>query len=327
MAELLHEYLASAVETVRGTAIAAPTMIHTGKENLVTSIRERTQRNANVGLAATARRAFTVKTSGEFESKGDLSLNEVHRWLACALNGVVTPVAQPPGSQRWTFTRVMNADNLRSLTLFFGDPLTQIWQHSYAMPEEIVISSDAKGDDLTQFEVSGWCNSGATITAPTLPAVGALHTPLPPNVQVWLDTGAAAFGTTEITSRVLSVEHKIVSGATKKYSLGSAAIRRSGISEAQPETTIEMELLDPAQWTLFNTDAEVRLRVRHSTNVNIDASNAGFIEVDMFGVFHDKEWGDYADSNRTIKFTLPALFEPTMASDVRVVVQNTMTTL
>lgn len=326
MAEIAFEYLLSKIETTKGTAESAPDRWHLLGGALMPK-NEYYMPEDRDGTLAMNRRATVVREWAEGEVEGQLNINEIHRFFLCSLNGSVTPTTVAAGVYSWVFVRNMASDTLKSMTLWGGDPNTQIFRAAMAMIEEMTITADGTGTDGTMFKANFQAKKETKVSAPTAPAVPVPLSLMPGQMQVFLEPNSSnAYGTTDVTSRVLSVEHVLPSGVTYKFGPGSTTIKRTGLKKVQPETTVEMEFLDATDYDNVRAGLPVRIRVKHLTANLIDATNYGFVQVDMYGPLTDVDWGDYEDSNRTIKFTIPALYDTTIATDVRVTVQNATNT-
>lgn len=326
MSEIAFEYLLTKIEGTKGTAETAPDRWHLLGGLLAPKAEFYTPEDKD-GTLAMARRTVLVRGWSELECEGQVNLNELQRFLLCCLNGGVTPTTVATGVYSWVFTRNMTSDTLKSMTLFGGDPNNQVFRAAMGMVQEITISADGKGTDGTMFNATLMAKEETKVADPTVPAVPVPLSIMPAQLQVWLETStSAAYGTTDVTSRILSVEHVLPSGVTFKFGPGSTTVKRTGIQKVQPTTTVELEFDGTTEYDTFRAGLPVRIRAKHLTAGLLDATNYGFVQVDMMGALTDVDWGDYEDSNRTIKFTIPAIYDTSIASDVRVTVQNTAAT-
>lgn len=338
MAEIPFEYLLAATETTRGTAIAAPAR-HLAVPGMITPKMDVSFPDESRGTLVRNYRSQQNRRWTEWETEDtEIDLNSIHWWMSLFVRGGVTSTLVETGVRNWTFTPTVNADNLASATMWWGDPNIQIWRAAYCMGDELVITADGGGTDGTKFNAKGMGRQEAEVAAPTVPAIGTPLSITPQFLDVWLETtSAAAYGTTLITSRVISVEHTLRTEI--KYKFGPVGVatagvdpltfRRVGRDKRFIETTIEMELLDDTQYEIFDDllAQPVRLRCRHNTGALIGATQYGFVQVDQYGPLLDLEWGEYEDVNRTIKFTVPSMYDTGLSADFQIQVQNTTTTL
>ncbi len=326
MSEIAFEYLLSKIEATKGTAEATPDRYHL-IGGVIMPKNEYFSPEDRDGTLSMSRRSTVVRAWSEMEIEGQVNINEIHRFMLMGMNGSVVPTTVATGVYNWTFLRNMTSDTLKSATLWAGDPNTQIFRAAMAMIEEMTITADGKGTDGTMFSANLMAKLETKVAAPTAPAVPAPISLMPSQLQVWLEPNSTnAYGTTDVTSRVLSVEHVLPTGVTYKFGPGSTTIKRTGVKKVQPSTTLEFEFESTAEYDIVRSGLPVRVRAKHLTANLLDATNYGFVQVDMYGPLTEMDWGDYEDSNRTLKITIPALYDTTIATDVRVTVQNTADT-
>lgn len=335
MAEIAFETMRAALETTRGTAIAAPTHLLNVEGTItpkVTVYHPTEQR----GTRAKNYRSVITRKWAEVAGKGDLDINEILFWLNMGVASVTTP--STPGtavlSRLWAFVNNITADDIKSATAFWGDPALNQLQAPFFVLDEIKISNKATDDKVATIDVKGMSKFPTKIAAPaaTASVAGAV---LPGQLmQLWIDVGST-IGTTAITGRVLNAEHTIKTGAKQKYvatgptsDLGFSLLGREKISAI--ETKLEFELLDFSQYDQWAAADVLKVRVRHNGSL-IETISAtpfyNYFEVDQYGPFEDLDWGDNEGTNRTVKFTINTGYDVTLGSDARVAVQNARTTL
>lgn len=322
MSEIAFEYLLSKIEATKGTAETTPDRYHLLGGMLMPKVEYYAPEDRD-GTLSMGRRAVPVREWCEGDIEGAVNLNEMQRFFLMALNGGITPTLIETGVYNWVFLRSMTSDTLKSSTFWGGDPNTQIFRAAMAMIESMTISADGKGTDGITFKANWMAKKETKVSAPTAPAVPTPITIMPSQTQVWLETASAtAYGTTDVTTRVLSVEHELPTGVTYKFGNGSTTIKRTGVMKVQPSTTVELEFLDATDYDNIRAGLPVRLRTKYSTANLLGATAYGFLQVDMYGPLTDMDWGEYESSNRTLKFKQLALYDPTIATDVRVTLQN-----
>jgi hypothetical protein len=327
MAEIAFEYFAAALESTRGTAIAAPTHILNLEADL-TPADERYRPVESRGTLAEFHRSKTMKRWADWQGKGPADTRLAPFLLSMGLVTTPTPtVVTASQVWRWAFTRAMTADNLKSATLFFGDPNTQIFQSPFGMVEEFSITADAGGNDGAMMDFKGFANFPSKIANPSLPAqvVGPLLAP--GEMQLYLDT-SSAIGTTIVAGKFISFELKVPTGATKKYYAsgpsGGLNYSRIGRKKTHPELKIVFEFADTTEYDLYasnNGDTVVKIRIRLNGPV-IETTNRHYIEIDMWAPLGAAKWGAYEDSNRTLELTAQGEYDSTAATDLKITVQN-----
>lgn len=335
MAEISFEYLALALEATRFTAVTPPTH-YLNLKGMIVPKKSKYAPDENRGILAARPRSITTRKWAEWDASGGLDA-KVLPVFANMMVQVVTAPTTPAGailSRLWTFTRAMTTNTLKTATFYGGDPAVQIFQGAGAIAKEMSINADGSGTAGTTFDISGVANFPTKVSAPSLPAqiIGGLIVPL--DVQLWLDT-TSAIGTTAITGRVVAASHTIPSGLQEKFLVtgpaGSRTYGRVGVAKTTPTTTITLELLDTAQYDLFQNDTAVKLRVRH--NGVLIETTAGpvdwyeYVEVDGYGTLSELAWEELEGTNRTVSFTLEHEYLPAIASDLLLKVQNDKTSL
>lgn len=288
------------------------------------------------GHLAEYNRSKTVRRWGEWEGEGALDVFFLPTALNMILKGGVTTPTTPAGATNarlWDFAPTMTADDLRSATLYWGDPNVQWFRSVYCMVEEFGISADATGEDGATMNFSGF-GYFPTKTAPSsVPAQLTAPMITPAAMQLWLDTGADDYGTTEITGRFLTAEFSLSTGVTRKHGAvgptGGLNFIRTGRGKRHAELTLSFELLDTAQYDLFaNNDGDTPVKIRWRLNgPQIETGFYHYVEVDIYGPLDQPEWGDLEGSNRTIEFTVMSEYDAAEGWDFAMRVQNTRTTL
>ena len=331
--EIAFERLHAALETTRGTAIGAPTIL-LNLAGRVKPFQTIYHPQESRGTLVKNYRSKVVRKGSEWQGEGPVDVNE----LPFLLNMAVAPLTSPttPGtlSKLWAFTRSITSDNIKSATFWDGDPNIQSWQTAFAVIEELKITNDASSEEVAKLSVKGQGRFPTKVSAPT-PVAAISGDTLPGQLmQCWIDT-SSAIGTTAVTGRLVSAEHTIQTGVTYKYlgagptaSLDFAEIGREA---TEAETKIVLELPDSVQYDQWAAQTSLKIRVRHNgafieTVTAVDYYN--YVEFDIYGPFDALDWGENADgSNRTVQFTVKSQYDATLAADWRLAVQNQRTSL
>ncbi len=327
MAEITFEYLALALESVRGTAVTPPTHY----ANLLGTITPRTSRyrpNESRGTLARSHRSKLVRRWADWQGGGPLDVD----LLPVFLNMIAKPVTSPStpagatDSRLWEFVPTMTADDLKMATMYWGDPNVQIWQGAFGFCNQLTISNDASGQDGATMQLNGMTQFPAKVSAPTMPMPSQIAGELIAgvNMQLWLDT-SSAIGTTEVTGRVVSAVHSLPGGVTPKFiAAGPTAdltYSRIGRGKRQMTTTVVFELLDTTQYDIFAADSTVKLRVRHN-GPQIETGFYYYAEVDTYGKLDLTDWGELEGTNRTMTLQVMSEYDATLGADWRAAVQN-----
>lgn len=340
-AELTFERFGFALETTRGTPIANPT------HWLPLTSRIRPMHNryrpaeSRGTLAANYRSKVTKQWSEWSTDAGGLDTYN----LPPLLNAFVAPLTSPstPASgvltRDWLFTRSMTSDNAKSMTIWWGDPNTQMFRAVYAMGSSFTLGIDATGDDAATMQFSGFAQTESKVANPTWPAMlnGPLITPL--EAQVYLDTGSA-IGTTLLSGTFLAATFTSEGTRSRKFLPGGPGagktFSRTGIGPSAATLALRFELADTSIYDLIRSATpDTPWKVRVEANGPAIETVAGpltyyqMARIDFYGTPNDAlDWGDWADgTNRTLDVTLTSEYDATAATDWSILVRNDRTTL
>lgn len=335
MAEIPFETMRLALETTRGTAETAPTHLLNLAGMIKPAITRYRPKEAR-GTRAQNYRHVDTRKSAEWEAEGDADVV----MLPVLLNKAVAPVTSPstPGtavlSRLWAFVNNLTADNIKSSTIWWGDPSLSQLQSDFCVLDEIEFENDASGEEVLTVKAKGMGGMPTKVSAPaaTTPIAGAT---LPGQLmQCWMDS-ASAIGSTAINGRVISAKHTIKTGATYKYLAGGptsnldfALIGREVVVGLTTE--LKLELIDFTEYDLWEAGTVMKTRIRHNGSMieNISATKYyNYAEFDTYGPLLDLDWGDNQGSNRAVSFKIESTYDSVLASDFAVRVQNQRTSL
>lgn len=336
-AELAFEYLAAALESTRGTAITAPTH-YLPLMGTVTPSRTKFRPEEARGTKFSQYRAKTTRATSTWTAEGGADPNYLPLLLNMVVKGVTTPTTPSTAvlSRLWTFTPTAASDDIKSATMWFGDPNVQIFRSAYGMAQTLTIESDAGSEDGVTMSIEGIGAFPTTVSAPTLPAqsIGSLLTP--GSMQLWIDT-ASAIGTTAITGRFISTSIEIPTGVTPKYyangPTGGLGFTKTGVGKIAAKADITVELNDvsvAAEYAQYAADTTIKMRIRLNGDLIETISSTDFynyIELDIYGQLSDFSWEEVEGVNRAMKFSLESIYDSTLAAPFSVKVQNAKTTL
>lgn len=335
-AEIAFEYLLAALEAAAGTPEDAPAL-YLPIEGTLNPEGSYYAPAESRGTLEAAYREERVREWATFEGSGPADPEFFHILMEMLVKSGVSPTqpddATAPNTYLWEY--VPSSTPRKSATLWFGDPNVQVFRGAFGMLEELSLSSDASGEEGATFSMSGRTQFPAKVVAPAEPGltVGPILYPL--WMQMWLDTDDP-IGTTEITGRLVSVEHTFPGAVTFKHLAAGPGASKTytqiGRDKRRISTTIQLELADMDQYDLFEQDALVKLRIRHNgPQISTDEIGADpayyYIEVDTYGRLKFDGWGDHEGTNRTINLLVESLYDSTLGASWRVAVQNTQAAL
>jgi len=242
--------------------------------------------------------------------------------------GTGADITTPGGavlSRLWTFAPTMDADDLDSMTIYWGDPNVQEFRSAYCMIDEMTISADASGTDGVTISISGQGNFPSKNAPGAVPAMLEGPMLLPSDMQLWIDSGAGAIGTTPITGRVISAEVTIPSGVTRKWLAAGPAstldFQAIGRTKRHAEMKVAFELPDTTEYDLWTAQTHLKTRLRINGAL-IEAGFYHYVEFDIYGPFDAMDWGEHEGSNRTLELTIMSEYDDTATVDWAVKVQS-----
>ena len=171
-AELAFEKFGVALESTRGTAIIAPT--HAFPWPIaIDPERIRAKPDDARGTIVRNHRVKATQANAAWSSEGTIDTDYLPLILQMTAKGSITPTT-PSGAtsaRLWTATPTITSDDIKSATLWAGDPnLTTVRRAAYAMVEEFTVESDAGSEDGAQGSLSGFCHYPTNVSSPTYAA-------------------------------------------------------------------------------------------------------------------------------------------------------------
>jgi len=224
----------------------------------------------------------------------------------------------------WTYTPDMDADDLASQTLFWGDPAITVWRSVYHMLDTLTIAGDVGGTGGVTMAFKGGAYFPTEHDPDSVPTARAAPLLVPYEMQLWIDSGVDAIGTTAITGRVVGAEFTIASGVTRKWCAtgpaGAVNFQSTGRKKRHAELKLTMELPGTTQYDQWVAHTTLKARLRFSGPV-IAETLRHYVQLDIYGPFEALEWGELEGSNRTIQLSILSEMQST-TYDFQVVVQN-----
>lgn len=325
-----------AEEVTHGTAVTTPTKRARKGGILVPKVT--TAQGAEAGTLSAVKRKVRVKKWSEWDTdENTFDVNMFPFWARKFLNGSVSSPSTPDGatlSRLWEFARTLTSDNLKSSTITAGDPNFQLWQAAYAMVDEAVFAADASSEDAVTEHYSGTAQFPTEVATPAAPSAVDFPMLIPSLADLYIDAGTSAtIGSTAVAGQLLSAELTVPTGVTYKYLAkgadGDLSFAATGRTATSPHLAMSIHLSDLTQYDHWAAGDYLKIRVR--LNGEADGIESGFnyfLEFDIFGVLDDDfDWGDTADSNRTIEIALTGQEDSTAATDLIMRCQNKLTTV
>lgn len=338
-AEIPYEVFAAALETTRGTAITTPTHL-LPLVGSIKPIRDKWHPDEARGTIEANFRSKTIATRGEFELTGPADPNYLP-FLANLINKAYTTFTTPTNgvlTRLYTSVPTINADDLKSATLWAGDPNVQIFRSAFCMADEFTVEADATSDSGATWGLKGTGFFPTRVAAPTLPAAIPGDLLAPGAMQLWIDTGATAIGTTEITGRFIKTNWKIPTGVSyKRYANGPTGglnHTKTGRGKRAAEASIVVELNDLSvgaskEYQLYEADTTVKMRIRINGALieSVTPDYYSYIQLDIYGPLSALDWGDVEGTNRTMQFTVMSEYDSTLGASYALYAQSTRTAI
>jgi hypothetical protein len=338
-AEIPFELFGLALEATRGTVVTPPTHLMT-VAGTITPVRTKYRPEEARGTLEEWYRSKTVHTSSTWEIPDSLlDPNYAPILFNLVSKAGSTPTTPTNGvlTRLWTYTPTLTSDDIKSATLYFGDPNVQIFQAAYCMADELTVSSDATADTGATFGLKGMGKFPTRVTAPTFPAAIPGDLLMPGAMQLWIDT-SSAIGTTEITGRFIKTAWTIPTGVSyKNYAngpTGGLSFTKTGRKKRHAEATIEVELNDLSvgtgkEYQTWEADTIVKMRIRLNGSLieSVTPDYYSYVQLDIYGALDALEWGAVEDTNRTMRFTVQSEYNSTLGASFSLSAQNTRTAL
>jgi hypothetical protein len=338
-AEMPLELFGLSLEATRGTAVTPPSHLVPVAGSIVptrTKYRPAEQR----GTLEQTYRSKTVRTGCNWTIPDSLAdPNYAPLLFNMFLKTVSAPTTPTNGvlTRLWTFVPTITSDDLKSATLYAGDPNVQTWQAAYCMGDELTISADATGEDGVTWAAKGMGRFPTRVSAPTWPAAIPGDLLMPGAMQCWIDT-SSAIGTTEVTGRFIKTDWTIPTGVSyKNYANGPSGglnFTTTGRKPRSAKATIEVELNSTSigagkEYLTWEADTTVKMRIRLNGGLieSVTPDYYSYIQLDIYGPLDAFEWGSVEDTNRTMRFTVESEYNSTLGASFALYAQSQRTTL
>jgi hypothetical protein len=255
--------------------------------------------------------------------------------LAETLAGVGNAWRAGVATYLWEFAPVLTANDLRAVTLYWGDPNLQMFQTAYNQLDELTISADGSGTDGVTMSLKGMGLFPTKTTPASTPTAVPAPILLPSALQLWIDT-ALAIGTTEIEGEIISAEATIPSGIVRKFLPqgpgGNKGFSAVGRTKRHIEVKLAFELPDLAMYDHWDNEDVLKVRTRVSGDEIVSVGSPAvawysYVEIDCYGTFDSPAWGENEKANRTLETTLMSEWNAVAGRDVVVRVLSNRATL
>lgn len=332
--EIFRESIALALEATRGTAIANPTHI-LPVQGTLTPQRPEAEPQESRGHRARSSRTLVTREWSDLEGEGPLDTYALPVLFNMAVGPVTSPTTPTNGvlTRLWTFTPTLTNDNLKSATVWWGDPEVQVWRAVSMFLTEIGIEADASGEDEARFTVTGQSHIQTEVADPTLPTQLASPLIAPGRMQLWIDASGGTMGTTAITGRVLGGDVTIPTGVVPKWMgvgpTGDLNFTTIGRDYTQIEVNLKFEVPDTTQLDQFfgNDVLKVRWRLNGPLIESVTPDYYHFVEFDLWAPARNLTWEDNQGTNRVAALTFKSQYNTMAATDFIARVQNDRTSL
>ena len=338
-AEIPLELFGLALEATRGTAVTPPTHL-VPMQGLITPSRTKYRPDEARGTLEEFYRSKTVRTGCAWEMPESLADPNYAPVLFNMLMKAVTSPSTPTNgvlTRLWSFVPTLTSDDIKSATLYGGDPNVQTFQAAYCMADEMTISADATGDAACKWAMKGAGKFPTRVSAPVFPAAIPGDLLMPGAMQLWIDT-SSAIGTTEVTGRFVKTDWTIPTGVTyKNYAngpTGGLGFTKSGRARRSAKAKIEVELNDVSigagkEYLTWEADTSVKMRIRLNGALieSVTPDYYSYIQLDIYGPLDAFAWSSVAETNRTMVFEVTSEYNATLGASFALYAQSQRTAL
>ena len=313
MTDIAFEYIALAVpEASAGTPESAPLSYF----NLAGTMRKEKvvfRPTEQSGTLIKNMRSITTREWGIFSADGGLDPNILPQLLELLAAGGVSPTTPTSAvlTYDWDYSPTIDADDLVTATIWYGDPnMASILVGSFGIIDEITIAGDASGTDGVTISISGMTTDPAKVSPPVAPSRAYAPLMAALRMQLYLDT-SRAIGTTEITGKVVSAQHSLVSGRKPRYvavgPTGGLTYSKTGREPRSIVAKIEVEFDDFDEYDLMELDdTQVKMRVVYNGGL-IESVTPDYyygVTIDAYGPLILTDLGDNEGTTRTLIFEI-----------------------
>jgi len=157
MAEIPFEALLLGLESTSGTGVA-PTH-YASMVGSLKPVKERYRPDEARGTLVEAYRSKVAREWSEWSGEGPLDVYLLPVLLNMCVTGNMTSQPTTPGgatnARLWTFKPTINANDLKTATIFWGDRNVQMFRGRFGTLDELTITADASGTDGSKMSASG----------------------------------------------------------------------------------------------------------------------------------------------------------------------------
>lgn len=324
----------AAIEVTRGTDLAATRKVYAQITPSIT--RPLSPFRNTTGTFQGRRRPSYGRTKVSLSASDEATYQDLPWWFQLALKGGVTGVTDggTPAAYTFTFTPTITSDDLKSITLEFGDSGNP-YQSSQVMVNSWTIRMDADSDQepswMLDLELMGRDYVSTTFT-------GALSdrvtTPiLARGTKIYIDAAGGTMGATQKTGSLISCSITGTNNLTYKAFAEDTelvAANKVGRGEQTFDAQFTLEYADDVEFLNFRTGVPVErlIRLEQSDATQIHGSSATYprMRLDMYGYW--SEWGRSTRVNnltQTLKFM--GFFDNSAAKTFTAEVVNSLITL
>jgi hypothetical protein len=275
MGEKALRRLQAGLETTRGTAVPATRKVYGELEPHRDQPRKFAMEDR--GIFTDKFRANAKLVDAAFKMKSDLTFEDLPYWLDMLLKGGVVATGSATVGYTYQYVPDQSSDSLKTRTFEWGDD-SIAWQGSFATLDSLDVNvalDDSASLDMTGF-VKEWFPQGtggftgftAALAERAVESVEGWH------ARIFIDPGASAPGTTQVTGRLVSAKIAVKNQNKRKW-FGDASPFFTVLGRGRRQISLDLvlEQFDQTQLgDLFTTNVAGQLPVERAIRLSLAGS-------------------------------------------------------
>lgn len=329
--EIAFESLSLAIETTKGTAVTPPERV-LGLRGMLTPQQALAQPQDAYGQTVRHHRSVKTRNWSTWTASGSADTLDLGELLKMCVKNSVAASNPESGVDLFEYVPAVSGSaalsQFATATMYFNGLTSgadKSLRGAFGFLQSLSFTNDATGTNVAQISASGLANNQTTQTDVVQPDLAGGKMFAPMYLQAWLDT-SSDIGSTALSAKVIRVQHTLNTGLVPKFvpSGTSSTLDYSSLGLQERvglQTQIMLRLTDLAEYDIFQSDTDVKLRVRHNGPL-IAGSSYNYIDFDSYGPLESLQWGEFEGANRVVSFTINSHYDATLGADFRVALQR-----
>lgn len=329
--EIILKKVQAGIEATPGTGVAATRKVYAQMSS--TYDRPLANFQDTTGTFSARRRVMYGRPNVGFSGTDICTYEDLAWWFQLLLKGGVTGSegSGAPKPYTYAFVPSLSTDDLKSLTLEFGEP-NNAYKSTQVMANSFTIRGDSDSDDepgwMLDVEMMGrdWSSSSYTgsITDRTTEVIITRGT------KVYVDEPGGTIGTTQMTGRIISFS---LTGNINRHMKAfmedelAYAANKYGRGERTFDAQIVMEFDSDTEFAKYRSTTPVQRLIRiEREGTTISGAVKKKATIDLAGYYSSFAEGD-REGNMIATFGVSGYFDQTLGYDCSATVVNALATL